>query len=380
MRADRVLSLLLLLQNRGRMTAPELAAELEVSVRTVYRDIEALGASGVPVRADRGPSGGFRLMDGYRTRLTGLTGDEAGSLFLSGVPGPARELGLGALLTTAQRKVRAALPAGPAEHSTRVQERFHLDPTGWFREPDDVPYLTLVARAVWEGHALRTHYRRWSGEVHRTLHPLGVVLKGGIWYLVADRAHAGEAGPGPEPEPGAEPEAGGAVRTYRVSRFLSVEATDRTFARPAGFDLAAYWAASAQRLETAFHQDTALLRLSPDGQRLLPAKFGAHGVRALAEAGPPDRAGRVRVELRVEPLQVAVHDLLGLGETAEVLGPRPLREAMARTAAALAARYGPPDPTKTATPSRVRAKANSKSVSRSRSKSSSSSINEDSTG
>ncbi|MGK4585033.1 helix-turn-helix transcriptional regulator [Kitasatospora sp. HPMI-4] len=320
MRADRLLSLLLLLQNRGRMTAPELAEELEVSIRTVYRDIEALGASGVPVCADRGPAGGYRLLEGYRTRLTGLTDAEAGSLFLAGVPGPARDLGLGAVLATAQLKLRAALPSGPADHALRIQERFHLDAPGWFRDAEPVPRLAAVAQAVWEQRVLRTHYRRWSGEVHRELQPLGLVLKGGIWYLVARAA--------------------GTVRTYRVSRFLAVDATAESFERPAGFDLGDYWTRSSRRLEDARYQGTALLRLSPRAQRLLPAQFGAVGARALEQAGPPDRDGWVRVELPVETEAVAVCDLLRLGAEAEVLGPPELREAVARTVAELARRYG----------------------------------------
>ncbi len=214
MRADRLLSLLLLLQNRGLMTAPGLAAELEVSVRTVYRDIEALGAAGVPVRAERGPQGGYRLMAGYRTRLTGLTDAEAGSLFLAGLPGPAGDLGLGAVLASAQLKVEAALPGELADQARRVRERFHLDAPAWFRDADPVPHLERIAGAVWERRVLRTRYRRWRGEVDREVRPLGLVLKGGIWYLVALSE--------------------GVVRTYRVSRFQAVEETGEVFTRPAG--------------------------------------------------------------------------------------------------------------------------------------------------
>ncbi|MGP8296747.1 helix-turn-helix transcriptional regulator [Streptomyces inhibens] len=319
MRADRLLSLLLLLQNRGRMTAPELAAELEVSVRTVYRDIEALSLSGVPVCADRGPAGGYRLMDGYRTRLTGLTDSEAGSLFLAGAPGPARDLGLGAALATAQLKLQAALPDELADRARRIQHRFHLDAPAWFRDADPVPYLAPIAQAVWEQRVLRTHYRRWNGEVHRDLHPLGIVLKGGVWYLVA---LADEA-----------------PRTYRISRVLAVDTTGEGFERPAGFDLAAYWEHSSRRLEAALHQGTARLRISPRAQRLLPAQFGGAGARALDGAGPPDDEGWVEVEMPVEAQAVAVSDLLRLGVEAEVLGPRELREAMARTVAELAHRY-----------------------------------------
>lgn len=322
MRADRLLSLLLLLQNRGRMTAPELAAELEVSVRTVYRDIEALGASGVPVRAERGPEGGYRLLDGYRTRLTGLSGAEASSLFLAGAPGPARDLGLGAVLATAQLKLQAALPAGPAEQARRVQDRFHLDAPAWFRDADPVPYLEAIAGAVWEQRVLRAHYRRWGGEVHRELRPLGVVLKGGIWYVVAVADEA--------------------VRTYRIARFLDVAPTGEVFERPAGFDLAAYWEESSRRLEASLHRGTARLRISPRAQRLLPMHFGAVGARALEGAGPPDQDGWVRVDLPVETEAVAVGDLLRLGAEAEVLGPPELRRAVAEAVAVLANRYGAP--------------------------------------
>lgn len=322
MRADRLLSLLLLLQNRGRMTAPELAAELEVSVRTVYRDVEALSASGVPVRADRGPCGGYRLMDGYRTRLTGLTDAEAGSLFFPGAPGPARDLGLGAVLATARLKLQAALPAELAERARRVEDRFHLDAPAWFRDADPVPYLAPVAQAVWEQRVLRAHYRKWNGEVRRELHPLGIVLKGGIWYLVA--------------------RADGGVRTYRISRLLALDTADEVFERPAGFDLAAYWEESSRRLESALHKGTARLRISPWAQRLLPMQFGAVGARAVESAGPPDAEGWVHVEIPVETQAVAVGDLLRLGSDAEVLGPPELRQAVAEAVAVLAARYAAP--------------------------------------
>ncbi|MFE5621191.1 helix-turn-helix transcriptional regulator [Streptomyces virginiae] len=320
MRADRLLTLLLLLQNRGRMTAPELAAELEVSVRTVYRDIDALGASGVPVLADRGPAGGYRLADGYRTRLTGLTDTQAGSLFLAGVPGPAQDLGLGADLAAARLKLQAALPAQLAGRARQIQDRFHLDATAWFRDADPVPHLARIAQAVWDQRVLHAHYRRWRGEVRRELHPLGLVLKGGIWYLVA--------GVGED-----------AVRTYRVARFLAVDTAEEGFERPAGFELAAYWQESTRRLDAALHRQTAQLRLSPRGALLLPMQFGAAGTRALADAGPPDADGWVRVGVAVESEAVAVGDLLRLGTEAEVLGPPELRRALAETVSALAERY-----------------------------------------
>jgi predicted DNA-binding transcriptional regulator YafY len=319
MRADRLLALLLLLQNRGRMTAPELADELEVSVRTVYRDAEALAASGVPVYAERGPAGGFRLMDGYRTRLTGLTDDEADSLALAGMPGAAADLGLGAELVTAQLKLGAALPAGLGERSRRIQERFHLDAEGWFRSADPAPLLPVVADAVWRQRVLRAHYRRWGGEVRRELHPLGLVLKAGNWYLVAA--------------------ADGTVRTYRVSRFLDVTAVDEPSVRPAGFDLAAYWETASRELRARVLRGTARVRVTPAGLRLLPALFGEAGTRALLTARAPDAEGRQVIDLEVETLPVAVSDLLRLGLEAEVLGPPELRAELARTVTGLAQRY-----------------------------------------
>ncbi|MFD6416264.1 helix-turn-helix transcriptional regulator [Streptomyces sp. NPDC060194] len=321
MRADRLLSLLLLLQQRGRMTAPELAAELEVSVRTVYRDVEALSASGVPVYADRGPAGGYRLTDGYRTRLTGLTDDEADSLSLAGTPGAAAALGLGAELATAQLKLAAALPAGAGERSRRIQERFHLDAPAWFRDADPVPCLAAIADAVWRQRVVRARYRRWGGESREgEMHPLGLVLKGGNWYLVA------RAGPD--------------IRSYRVSRMLTAEVAAETFERPPGFDLAAHWQESTRRLEAAVVQQTARVRLSARGMRLLPMMFGAAGARAVEAAGEPDAEGRVETDLDVETPAVAVGDLLRLGLDAEVLAPAALRSAVADVATRLAERYG----------------------------------------
>ncbi|UCM86680.1 helix-turn-helix transcriptional regulator [Streptomyces marincola] len=315
MRADRLLTVLLLLQNRGRMTAGELAAELEVSVRTVYRDVEALAAAGVPVLAERGPEGGYRLIDGYRTRLTGLTGAEAGALPLVGMPSAAAQLGIGAELTTAQLKMWAALPSGLSERAERVAARFHLDAAGWFRTEEQAPFLATVAAAVWEDRLLRVHYRRWSGEIKRELHPLGLVLKSGIWYVVAAT--------------------GERVRTYRVSRLLAVDVVGPAPRRPAGFALAEHWTATSSALEAARYQDLATLRVTARGLRLLPMLFGAAGTEAAAGAGAADADGWVRVALAVESTNVAVGDLLRLGAEAEVLGPPALRAAVAEAVDAL---------------------------------------------
>src|SRR6059058_3412157 len=184
-RASRLISLLLLLQTRGQLTAAELAERLEVSERTIQRDADALAAAGVPVEAVRGPAGGYRLAGGYRTRLTGLTADEADALFAAGMPGPAAELGLGGELAAARLKLLAALPQELQERATRSSRLFHLDTRGWFRAEDTVPHLPALAAAVWQGCRARIRYRERGRVVQRTIDPLGLVLKGGAWYLVA---------------------------------------------------------------------------------------------------------------------------------------------------------------------------------------------------
>jgi predicted DNA-binding transcriptional regulator YafY len=328
-RASRLLSVLLLLQNRGRLTARELADELEVSIRTIYRDMDALSASGVPVYADRGPDGGYSLLDGYRTHLTGMTAEEADALALSGMPEAAAELGLGRVLVAAQLKVQAALPTELSDRAGRIAERFHLDAPGWFREADQVPTLTGVADAVWNQRVLRVRYRRWATggrepEVERELEPLGLVLKAGTWYLVAS--------------PHGEPEA--APRTYRIARILDLETLDVRFERPDGFDLWKYWHQRSQELTDALYQAEATVRFSPRALELAPVRLSPHTARALAEGSwPTDEDGWVRAVIPIESIAHARGELLALGADVEVLGPPALREQMIDTAHALAALY-----------------------------------------
>ncbi len=307
MRASRLLSLLMLLQSRGRMTAPQLASELEVSVRTIYRDVESLSAAGVPIYADRGPAGGYQLMDRYRTRLTGMTHDEAESLFLAGVPGAAAEFGLGKALAAARLKLLAALPAGMGDRAGRIGERFHLDAPGWYHDGEHPPHLPGVAEAVWNQRAIEVRYDSWKGERTRTLEPLGIVLKGGVWYLVA--------------------RASGQVRTYRVSRVLRLKTLDDTFERPAKFDLARYWQAWFEESRERMYQERAVVRLSPNGQKMLPHLFDSVTIRAAADsATSPDSDGWIQVEIPVESVRFGSTKLLQLGMDAEVLAPTAMRE------------------------------------------------------
>jgi predicted DNA-binding transcriptional regulator YafY len=321
MRASRLLSLLLLLQTRGRMTAPALAEELEVSVRTVYRDVEALSAAGVPVYADRGPLGGYQLLDGYRTRLNGLTGEEASSLFLAGLPGPAAELGLAEVAAAAELKLLAALPPEPRSQAARMRERFHLDVPGWYRGSDDVPFLTDVAEAVWEDRVLRLRYRRWGpAEVDRVVHPYGLILKGGSWYLAA--ACSGE------------------VRTYRVGRILEAELLDERFERPADFDLRSFWREFAADFATRMYTGHAVIRLAPGMESLLRYTIGDDVTDEALAAGIPDSDGWTRITIPVESHRHARWQLLRLGASVEVLEPAELRDLMTTTVSELVAVYG----------------------------------------
>jgi predicted DNA-binding transcriptional regulator YafY len=314
-KSSRLLSILLLLQTRGRMTAARLAEELEVSVRTVYRDVEALHAAGVPLYADAGHSGGYRLLDGYRTRLTGLNTGEAEALFLSGLPGPAAELGLGSALAAAQLKLRAALPPELRAQADRLRSRFHLDAPGWYAEHDDVPHLPRVADAVWQSRVLDVRYRRWREptDVDRRLEPYGLVLKSGRWYLVA--------APGP--------------RTYRVDQILALTVREETFEPPEDFDLAGHWRAYQADFHARLHRAEAVVRLAPEAA---PRLTGA-AARALAATGVTEPDGRIRAVLPIESVDHAHREFLGFGADIEVLGPPELRARLAETARALAARY-----------------------------------------
>ncbi|MBB6171563.1 putative DNA-binding transcriptional regulator YafY [Nocardiopsis mwathae] len=325
MRASRLLSLLLLLQNRGRMTAARLAEELEVSERTVYRDVESLSAAGVPIYADRGTGGGYSLMEGYRTRLTGLTGGQAESLFLAGVPEAAAELGLGAEMAVANLKLLAALPTEMRERAERVRARFHLDAPAWWRDPDPVPHLSALAGAVWAEHTVEVVYRRYDGRgVRRTLDPLGLVLKAGTWYFLA-RAHSDR--------PGAAQ-----VRTYRVARIEDLTDTGAAFDRPGGFDLAEQWALWSRDFEESRHPLRVRVRLTPYGLdmvRSLSSAITAAGTRGAE----PGADGDYEVELRVESVDIAASEFIRYGPEIEVLDPPELRARIAELARATLALY-----------------------------------------
>jgi predicted DNA-binding transcriptional regulator YafY len=317
-RAGRLLQLLLVLQRRGRTTAADLAEELEVSVRTIYRDVEALSGAGVPVYAESGPGGGIRLVAGYESRLGGLHGHEADALALAGLPAAADQLGLGAVLATAQAKVDQALPAELRGRSSRIRERFHLDAPGWFRDPDEVPHLPAVSDAVWAGRRLDIRYRTGDRVVRRTVGPLGLVLKAGAWYLVAQAGRRRS------------------VRTYRVSRIAGVTARADRVERPEGFDLATAWSET----QASFARD--ILRIEvharirrPTSGKLRLAMGELAAADALSAAGPPDEDGWCATTIPAESVEVAHSELLRLGADIEVLAPPELRARLAESGRAL---------------------------------------------
>ncbi|MGH3632080.1 MAG: helix-turn-helix transcriptional regulator [Sciscionella sp.] len=312
MRASRLLSLLLLLQERGRMSATELATELEVSVRTVYRDVESLSAAGVPVYADRGRDGGYQLLEGYRTRLTGLSEPEARALLFAGMPAAATDLGLGEVLAAARLKLSAALPSELRARAGRVAERFLLDAPTWFRTTDEVPWLAGIADAVWDQRRIEVRYERWDRSVvTRLLEPLGLVLKSGVWYLLA--------GPG-------------SVRTFRVSRVHACDVLDERFDRPGGFVLTDAWANHEEHLRARLYRGEAVVRLSPRAMQLLFLLGPVVLREAQAQQPEPDDGGWVRLRLPIESLDHATAELLRFGAEVEVLEPAELRARIASVA------------------------------------------------
>lgn len=318
MRASRLVALLLLLQSRGRLTAADLAEELEVSVRTVYRDLADLGAAGVPVYGERGEGGGYQLLDGYRTNLTGLTAEEASALLLAGAPAPAAELGLGSLLAATRLKLLAALPPRLRDVATRAEQRFYMDPASWAHQrPQDQRHLQAVARAVWQDRQVRLSYRRGDDRlVQRTLHPLGLVHKTGTWYLVGA--------------------ADGTPRVYRVERIQGVEETAADVLRPDGFDLTEFWSQWEADYAAALPTFTTLVRLGPLAQRFRDA-LGAVAPRTSTEIGT-DADGWVRQWLLFDDRRVAVSALLALSPEVDVLEPAALRVDLAAFARQVIAR------------------------------------------
>jgi predicted DNA-binding transcriptional regulator YafY len=305
MRSSRLLSILILLQLRVRLTAEALAEEFEVSVRTIYRDIDALSAAGIPVYGDRGPGGGFQLLDGYRTRLTGLASDEAEAMLMIGMPGPAAALGLGAAANRAKGKLLAALTPQGSIDADRISGRFHLDPVDWYRAAEPARHLPALARAILDQLSIMMCYNSWAGIRDRVVDPLGLVLKSGSWYIVGSIS--------------------GDIRTYKVANVITLTVQRDKFERPPNFDLASHWANQIARFELELRPEIATILASPIGLKRLSA-LGAYAARAVSEANPADPQGWSELKLPFENIEQAALALLGIGPEIKAIAPIKLRQ------------------------------------------------------
>jgi predicted DNA-binding transcriptional regulator YafY len=320
MRADRLLSLLMLLQARGRMTARELAEELEVTERTIYRDIDALSAAGIPVYGEAGRQGGYALLDRYRTSLTGLNEREVRALFMLSIPAPLAELGISQELRAALLKLSAALPGEQRSEEERVRQRFYLDSSWWHQDEELVPHLKILYQAVWRDLRLRLAYRPLPGvEIEQVVDPYALVAKAGAWYLVSARK--------------------GGLHVHRVSSLLAVQQTEQTFQRPEDFDLVAFWKAWCLQQEQRRALYPVTIRLSPDILPFLAMYFGERIRERVFQAGPPDQYGWLTLEISFESLEAARQRLLGFGGAIEVLAPGALRKSLLDFASQTVALY-----------------------------------------
>jgi predicted DNA-binding transcriptional regulator YafY len=332
MKASRLLSILMLLQARGRLTAPALAELMEVSVRTILRDIDQLSAAGVPLWGERGRLGGFQLREGWSTALTGMTEPEANALLLAGLPAAATELGLGSAAASARLKLVASLPAIWREQAERVGERLHIDPVDWYRAQDTPHRLRDVADAVWHNKRVVLRYESWHGLARHELEPLGLVLKAGAWYLAARKVGAAARED--------------AVRTFRLASVRDLEVGTQTFKRPRHFDLAAYWAESLRRFEQQLHPLQAHIRISPRGVNWLVhgrIKFSAVPIQpgrpGTGKSAGASRAGWSEVLLPIESVEHGARQLLGYAAEVEVIAPVALRKQLVRELQRMTALY-----------------------------------------
>jgi predicted DNA-binding transcriptional regulator YafY len=291
------------LQARGHRTADQLAEELEVSARTIHRDVDELSAAGVPIYAERGRQGGFRLLDGYQTKLTGLDADEASVLMLSGIGTALDDLGLTDALSQTERKLLAALPEASRAKAALVADRFHLDPFSWYRKKEGAPYVIAIAQAVWADQRISIHYESWKGPIQRDLDAIAVVLKAGDWYLIG-RAQT--------------------MRVYKIANIQGLSVLEDTFERPVDFDVSQFWGEWVASFEDRIRPNCARLRVTQKGQNLLKSM----GLKPIAHFPVPDQPDVMDIDLAVEGEANTVREILSLGAEAKVIAPETLRLAV----------------------------------------------------
>jgi predicted DNA-binding transcriptional regulator YafY len=309
MRADRLLSILLLLQVHGKLTAHELAQELEVSVRTIYRDIDALSFAGIPIYSEPGHQGGYALIDNYRTNLTGLTRDELRALFMLGSLVPLADLGVSEELQGALLKIRASASQNHRHEEERIQQCFHFDSTWWRQSEGQIPHLQVVQQAVWQNRKLLvTYHPPFALEINRLIEPYGLVAKAGRWYLVLSRNDS--------------------LHVQRVSEFSDVRMLEETFERPGRFILAEFWQKWCADYEQYLVDFSVDVRVSPGFIPILPRYFGDSIRKKVAQAGSPDAKGWIRLTLSFESFEAARDRILCFGSGVEVLEPIALRKSV----------------------------------------------------
>jgi predicted DNA-binding transcriptional regulator YafY len=325
MRADRLLSIMLLLQTRDRLTAQELARELEVSERTIYRDMIALSTAGVPVYGTSGPEGGFSLVESYRTSLTGLSEGEVRALFMLSIPAPLGDLGLTGELKAAMRKLAAALPSSSRGAEERVRQRIFLDSNWWHQDQENIPHLQTLYQAIWGDHQISLKYRPHPlAEVDLVVDPYGLVAKAGVWYLVSHRNLQ--------------------IHVHRVAGLSEVHLLETNFNRPQGFDLQEFWKGWCLARENQLTDFAVTVRVHQDFIPWLPMFFGSRIRERLSQSPSPDDQGRIILDLFFESLEAARERLLGCGGGLEVLAPRALRFSIQDYARQILQQYSNLDP------------------------------------
>lgn len=309
MRADRLLALMMLLQTRGKMTTSRLAEELDVSRRTILRDIDSLSFAGVPIYAEGGHGGGVALDENYRTTLTGLQDAEIHSLFLADNAALLKEIGLGEASERTLLKLFAALPRPQQPSVDHMRQRIHIDPLWWWYDSQPLPFWDELQRAVYEDRPIQAIYENYSGEkVERVLEPYSLVAKNSLWYVIAKRD--------------------GEFRTYRASRFHAITVLETHFRRDADFDLPTYWQEHVQDFVTTISEYDFTLQIH--GSRISFARWLTTGRYEIVT--PEDDEGWLTVQFHLESKDLALMLVFGLGEQCEIIEPPELQQAVLQTA------------------------------------------------
>jgi len=313
MKSGRLLAMLLLLQAKGRACARELAQQLEVSKRTVYRDLDALSSAGVPVHAERGVSGGIVLADGYRKALTQFSEDELRALFISG-DNPLADIGLSDKLPLALAKLVGALPDAQRRAVEMARHRIYLDPRRWKQAAQPREHLATLRVAIWENRRVELYYKDQNrAQTERVIEPLGLVAKAGIWYLVA--------------------RSGSEMRTFRAERIINVKELDEHFERPVDFDLVGFWREWAQKFEESLPTYSVLLRVPNAAIDDVTAYWESQVLESKA------RSESLLVKIVFPATEVAVHQLVAWGRKVEIVEPQELRELVLQRARDVLAHY-----------------------------------------